>query len=480
MAKQKEGFVEHITPQSEDFSRWYTDVIKMTDMVDYSEVKGAMVIKAYGYGIWELMQREMDDRFKATGHKNAYFPLLIPKHLLEKEAEHVEGFAPEVAWVTKGGEEELAEPLAIRPTSETIFCSMYAKWVQSYRDLPVLLNQWCNVLRWEKSTRPFLRTSEFLWQEGHTVHATQEEAEEETKRMLGVYVDFAENVLAIPVISGRKSEKEKFAGAVHTYTMEALMLDGKALQMGTSHNLGQNFAKGFDIQFLDRDNQLKYVWQTSWGSSTRMIGGLIMVHGDERGLKLPPKVAPTQCVIVPVAAHKPGVLEKAQELFDQLKAAGIRVDLDDRDQSPGWKFNEWELKGVPVRIEIGPRDIEAGVCMAFRRDTFEKESKPLDGIADTVKGLLEEIQRNMLEKARAFREEHTFEASDWDAFMDHIENGKGFVKAMWCGDEQCELEIKEQTGVTTRCMPFEQEQISDVCVHCGKPATKMMYFARAY
>jgi len=480
MAKQKDGFVEHITPPDEDFSRWYTDVIKMADMVDYSEVKGSMVIKQYGYSIWELMQREMDDRFKATGHKNAYFPLLIPKHLLEKEAEHVEGFAPEVAWVTKGGDEELAEPLCIRPTSETIICSMYSKWIQSYRDLPMLLNQWCNVLRWEKSTRPFLRTSEFLWQEGHTAHATQSEAEEETMRMLHVYIDFAENVLAIPVIAGRKSEKEKFAGAVHTYTMEAMMLDGKALQMGTSHNLGQNFAKGFDIQFLDKDSQLKYVWQTSWGTSTRMIGGLIMVHGDERGLKLPPKVAPIQCVIVPIAAHKGGVLEKATELFDRLKAAGIRVELDDRDQSPGWKFNEWELKGVPVRLEIGPKDIENNACMLARRDTFEKESRNLDQIEASVRDLLDDIQVSMLKKALEFREAHTFEATNWQEFIDGVENRKGFVRAMWCGDAECEAAIKDKTGITTRCMPFEPKHLSDVCVHCGKPAKHMMYFAKSY
>lgn len=481
MAKQNEGFVEHITPQSEDFSRWYTDVIKMADMVDYSEVKGCMVIKQYGYGIWELIQQQMDERFKATGHKNAYFPLLIPKHLLEKEAEHVEGFAPEVAWVTQGGMEKLAEPLCIRPTSETIICSMYSKWVQSYRDLPVLLNQWCNVLRWEKSTRPFLRTSEFLWQEGHTVHATQEEAEAETERMLGVYRDFMYDVLAIPVITGRKSEKEKFAGADHTYTVEAMMLDGKALQMGTSHNLGQNFSKGFDIQFLDKDGQLKYAWQTSWGTSTRMIGGIIMVHGDERGLKLPPRVAPIQCVIVPVAAHKEGVLEKAQELYDKLKAAGIRVELDDRDQSPGWKFNEWELKGVPVRLEIGPRDIEKGACMLARRDTYEKESYPLENITQTISELLDKIHDNMLATALAYREERTFDAHNWDEFMQGIEQGRGFVRAMWCGETECEEAIKEKTGVTTRCMPFdEQKDLGDVCVHCGKPAKKMMYFAKSY
>ena len=481
MAKEKK-FVENITPQSEDFSRWYTDVIMQTKLVDYSDVKGCMVIREYGYGIWELIQKEMDMRFKKTGHKNAYFPLLIPENLLKKEAEHVEGFAPEVAWVTHGGEEELVERLAIRPTSETIICSMYAKWIQSYRDLPVLLNQWCNVLRWEKSTRPFLRSSEFLWQEGHTCHATKEEAEEETVRMLGVYRDFAENVLAIPVITGQKSEKEKFAGAVHTYTMEALMQDGKALQMGTSHNLGQNFAKGFGIEFLDKDGQLKNPWQTSWGTSTRMIGGLIMVHGDERGLKLPPKVAPIQCVIVPVAAHKEGVTEKAREVFETLFNAGIRVEIDERDQSPGWKFNEWELKGVPVRLEIGPRDIENGVCMLARRDTNEKAAYSLGGIANTVSEMLDTIQKDMLEAARAFREDHTFKATNWDEFMQGIEEGHGFVKAMWCGDKECETAIKEETGVTTRCMPFdnEQEHLSDVCVHCGKPAKRMTIFAKAY
>ncbi len=480
MAKEKEGFVAHITPQDEDFSRWYTDVIKMADMVDYSDVKGAMVIKQYGYGIWELMQREMDDRIKATGHKNAYFPLLIPQSLLAKEAEHVEGFAPEVAWVTKGGGEDLAEPLAIRPTSETIICSMYSKWIQSYRDLPVLLNQWCNVLRWEKSTRPFLRTSEFLWQEGHTAHATEKEAEDETLKMLGVYVDFAENVLAIPVVSGQKSQKEKFAGAKHTYSMEALMLDGKALQMGTSHNLGQNFAKGYDIQFLDTDNSLKYVWQTSWGTSTRMIGGLIMVHGDERGLKLPPKVSPVQCVIVPIAAHKGGVMENARELYERLKNAGVRAELDDRDQSPGWKFNEWELKGSPLRIEVGPRDIAEGVYTIFRRDTCEKRAYPESGVVDTVLGLLDTVQRDMLEKARDFRDARTFDATNWDEFLKGINEGKGFVRGMWCEDAACEAEIKEKTGVTTRCIPFGQEELSGVCVHCGKPAKKMIYFAKSY
>ncbi|MEF9989534.1 MAG: proline--tRNA ligase [Christensenellaceae bacterium] len=480
MAKQNDGFVQHITPQAEDFSRWYTDVIKMADMVDYSDVKGCMVIKQYGYGIWELIQQEMDARIKETGHKNAYFPLLIPKHLLETEAEHVEGFAPEAAWVTIGGNEELAEPLCIRPTSESIICSMYSKWVQSYRDLPVLLNQWCNVLRWEKSTRPFLRTSEFLWQEGHTVHMTQQEAEEETLKMLRVYQEFAKNVLAIPVLIGQKSEKEKFAGADHTYTMEALMLDGKALQMGTSHNLGQNFAKGFDIQFLDKDGKKKYAWQTSWGTSTRMIGGLIMVHGDERGLRLPPRVAPVQCVIVPVAVHKEGVLQKAQELFLQLKHAGVRVELDERDQSPGWKFNEWELKGVPIRLEIGPRDIENKVCMLARRDTCAKDAYSLENIDRTVIEMLDDIHETMYTQALAFREEHTYDAKNWDEFMQGIEQNHGLVRAMWCGETACEEQIKEKTGVTTRCKPFEQEDLGEVCVHCGKPAKQMMIFAKSY
>ena len=476
----KKEFVEHITSQSEDFSRWYTDVVMQAGMMDHSEVKGCMVIKPYGYGIWELIQHEMDKRFKEVGVKNCYFPLLIPESLLKKEAEHVEGFAPEVAWVTHGGEEKLAERLCIRPTSETIICSMYAKWVQSNRDLPLLYNQWCNVLRWEKTTRPFLRSSEFLWQEGHTVHATKEEAEEETLRMLAVYKDFAENVLAIPVITGQKSEKEKFAGADHTYTMEAMMQDGRALQMGTSHNLGQNFAKGFGIQFLDKDGKLKHPYQTSWGTSTRMIGGLIMVHGDDRGLKLPPKVAPIQCMIIPVAAHKPGVNEKAEELYARIKAAGIRVELDDSDQSPGWKFNECELKGIPVRLEIGPKDIEAGHCVLARRDTHEKVFVSLDTVEADLAKLLDDIQSNMLETARAYRIKQTTPVHSREEFAEAAKN-KGFIKAMWCGETECELALKEQTGLTTRCMPFEDnEPLSDVCAICGKPAKHVMYFAKAY
>ncbi len=480
--KQQGAFVQEITPMDQDFSRWYTDVVKRAELMDYSDVKGCMVIRPYGYGIWELMQKEMDARFKATGHQNAYFPLFIPESLLKKEAEHVEGFAPEVAWVTKGGNEVLAEPLVVRPTSETIICSMYAKWVQSYRDLPLLLNQWCNVVRWEKSTRPFLRTSEFLWQEGHTVHTTYEEAQEETMRMLEVYREFAYNVLAIPVLTGQKTEKEKFAGAKDTYTMEAIMHDGQALQMGTSHNLGQHFAKVFDIQFLDKDGQRKYAWQTSWGTSTRMIGGLIMVHGDDRGLKLPPKIAPVQVVIVPVAMHKEGVLEKAEEIRQRLTAAGLRVQLDDRDQSPGWKFNEWEMRGVPVRLEIGPRDIENNQVLLARRDTHEKIAQPIEGIEQGLQTLLEQIHQNMLEMATQHRNAHVFPAWTMAEICHAVDEQKGFALAPWCGERTCEEQVKADYGITSRCMPFElqgQEE-GKPCACCGQPATKMIYWARAY
>ncbi len=480
MAKQQKEFVEAITSQKEDFAKWYTDVIMRTDLVDYSDVKGFMVLKPYSYGIWELIQHEMDSRFKATGHKNAYFPLLIPESLLKKEEEHVEGFAPEVAWVTHGGHEKLAERLVVRPTSETIICSMYAKWIQSYRDLPLLLNQWCSVVRWEKSTRPFLRTSEFLWQEGHTAHATYEDAQEETIRMLNVYQDFAENVLAIPVVTGQKSQKEKFAGAQHTYTMEALMHDGKALQMGTSHNLGQHFAKVFDIEYLDKDGKLKNVYQTSWGTSTRMIGGIIMVHGDDRGLVLPPKVAPIQVAVLPIAMHKEGVLDKNRELLEAIRLQGIRAEIDERDQSAGWKFNEWEMKGVPLRVELGPKDIENGVATLVRRDTLEKFTLPLEGLAEELQGLLDDVHKGLLEKARAMRDERTYTAVSFDEFTEGISEKKGFVKAMWCGERSCEDEIKEKTGATIRCLPFAQEELGSKCVHCGKEAGKMAYFAKAY
>ena len=472
----KESFVEQIADIKEDFPRWYTDVVIKTGLVDYGPVKGTMVIRPYGYAIWENIQSELDKRFKATGHKNAYFPLLIPMSFFTKEAEHVEGFAPEVAVVTHAGGEELAEPLAIRPTSETIFGSMYAKWIQSYRDLPVLINQWANVMRWEKTTRPFLRTSEFLWQEGHTAHATEEEAEEETMKMLGVYKEFAENCLAIPVICGKKTEKEKFAGAVATYGMEAMMKDGKSLQAGTSHYLGQNFAKAFDIKFLDKDGVQKHVYTSSWGVSTRLIGALIMAHGDERGLLLPPVVAPTQVVIVPIAAKKGGVLEKCEEVKNQLEKAGVRVVLDDSDASPGWKFNEWELKGVPLRIEMGPRDIESGKALIFRRDTLTKEEYVLDSIADAVKTLLGTVQKDMLEAARVRRDNHIVEADDLKGILDGVEGGN-FVKAGWCGCRECEDRIKAETAATARVIA---DGIAKKCAVCGKKAQSSVYFARAY
>ncbi len=472
----KESFVEQIADIEKDFPRWYTDVVIKTGLVDYGPVKGTMVIRPYGYAIWENIQSELDRRFKATGHKNAYFPLLIPMSFFTKEAEHVEGFAPEVAVVTHAGGEELAEPLAIRPTSETIFGSMYSKWIQSYRDLPVLINQWANVMRWEKTTRPFLRTSEFLWQEGHTAHATEEEAEEETMKMLGVYKEFAENCLAIPVICGKKTEKEKFAGAVATYGMEAMMKDGKSLQAGTSHYLGQNFAKAFDIKFLDKDGVQKLVYTSSWGVSTRLIGALIMAHGDERGLLLPPKVAPTQVVIIPIAAKKGGVLEKCAEVKAQLEKAGVRVAFDDTDASPGWKFNEWELKGVPLRIELGPRDIEAGKALIFRRDTLVKGEYSLDGIADEVTKLLDTVQKDMLEAARVRRDERIAEADSLAGILDGVEKGN-FVKAGWCGCRECEDKIKAETAATARVIA---DGVAEKCAVCGKKAQSLVYFARAY
>ena len=438
--KNDQAFVQHITARSEDFSQWYTDVVRLADLMDYTPVRGCMAIKPYGYAIWELIQSQMDAEFKRTGHENVSMPMLIPESLLLKEADHVEGFAPEVAWVTQGGTEPLQERLAIRPTSETIFCTMYAKWVQSWRDLPLKYNQWCSVMRWEKTTRPFLRTSEFLWQEGHTIHATAEEAEEETMRMLEVYRAFCEDVLAIPVYCGQKSEKERFAGARATYSVEAMMQDGKALQSGTSHNFGTNFSEPFEIRFLDKDGTLKYAQETSWGTSTRLIGAVIMTHGDERGLKLPPKVAPVQVVVVPVAAHKEGVLEGAKAVADRLKKAGLRVRFDDRDNvTPGWKFNEWELKGVPVRIEIGPRDLAENKAVCVRRDTFEKEAVSLDNIEETVCTLMDAIQANLFETARAFRDAHTADVHNMEELERQV-NG-GYARAMWCGERACEDEI---------------------------------------
>ena len=480
MAKEKkQEFVTHITPRDEDFSQWYTDVILKTELCDYAPVRGCMIVRPYGYAIWERIQAEMDKRFKETGHQNVYFPMLIPESLLLKEAEHVEGFAPEVAWVTQGGTEKLQERLAVRPTSETIFCTMYAKWVQTWRDLPMKYNQWCSVMRWEKTTRPFLRTSEFLWQEGHTIHATAEEAQEETMQMLHVYQEVAENVMALPVYVGQKSEKEKFAGARATYSMEAMMQDGKALQSGTSHNFGTNFAEAYNIQFSNKEGKLEYVYETSWGVSTRLIGAIIMTHGDERGLKLPPRIAPIQVVIVPIAAHKGGVLEKCAEVQKALEAEGIRVKLDDRDTlSPGFKFNDWELKGVPVRLEIGPRDLENGQCVLFRRDTYEKQTAKLDELTTAIPALLDDIQKTMYQLALDFQQAHIHEAHDLDELGKAVDGG--FAKAMWCGDRACEDKIKEQFNATSRNMPFDQTAIDDHCVCCGKPAKKLIYFAKAY
>jgi len=480
MAKEKkQEFVQHITPRDENFSQWYTDVVTQTDLMDYTPVRGCMALKPYGNRIWELIHEQLDQMFKDTGHENVSMPMLIPESLLLKEADHVEGFAPEVAWVTQGGTEKLQERLAVRPTSETIFCTMFSKWVQSYRDLPLKYNQWCSVMRWEKTTRPFLRTAEFWWQEGHTVHATAEEAEEETQQMLNVYKTFCEKNLAIPVFAGQKSDKEKFAGARATYSVEAMMQDGKALQAGTSHNFGTNFAVPFEIQYLSKEGKLEYCHETSWGVSTRLIGAIIMTHGDERGLKLPPMIAPFQAVILPIAAHKGGVMEKCEEVFAALKAAGIRVKLDDRDNvSPGWKFNEWELKGVPVRVEMGPRDIENGVATVMRRDTFEKFTLPLDNLAQEMQKLLNDIQQNMYRIADEFRLAHTKDVHNYDELKAQVDGG--YARAMWCGDRACEDKIKEETNATSRNMPFDQTPFGDTCVCCGRKAHKVMYFAKAY
>ncbi len=477
MADKK--LVEAITPMDEDFAQWYTDVVKKAELTDYTSVKGCMVIKPAGYAIWELLQRQLDERFKATGVQNVYLPMFIPESLLEKEKDHVEGFAPEVAWVTHGGLQPLQERLCVRPTSETLFCDFYKNDIQSYRDLPKVYNQWCSVVRWEKETRPFLRSREFLWQEGHTAHATAEEAEARTIQMLNVYADFCEEVLAIPVIKGQKTDKEKFAGAVATYTIESLMHDGKALQSGTSHNFGDGFARAFGIQFTDKDNTLKYVYQTSWGMTTRMIGAIIMVHGDNSGLVLPPKVAPIQLAIIPIQQKKEGILEKAYELRDRLQS-NFRVKVDDTDKSPGYKFAEAEMRGYPLRLEIGPKDLEAGKCVLCRRDNGEKIEVALDEVESKVAELLEMIHHDMLEKARAHRDAHTYTAHDKAEFEKLFTEKAGFVKAMWCGEQACEDEIKEKLSVTSRCVPFEQEQISDACVCCGKPAKKMVYWGRAY
>src|SRR6478752_6363830 len=480
MAKEKtESFVTEITPRSQDFSRWYLDVVRRAELADYSPVKGCMVIRPYGYAIWELIQQAFDREFKRTGHVNAYFPLFIPESLLKKEAEHVEGFAPQVAYVTHGGGEELEEKLVVRPTSEAIIGTMYAKWVQSWRDLPVLLNQWANVVRWEKVTRPFLRTTEFLWQEGHTAHETEAEAEAETLKILDLYAETLETELAIPAIKGMKSESEKFAGALRTYSIEALMGDGRALQAGTSHNLGQNFAKAFDITFQARDKSVQHVWGTSWGVSTRLVGGVIMTHGDDSGLVLPPRVAPYQVVIVPIGREnwRETVLPKAQEIQRQLVAAGIRVTLDERDERPGWKFAEWELRGVPLRLEIGPKDIEKSEVLIARRDTREKQSVPMAGLADKLRELLNDVQRTLLERARQFREEHTIRVNDYQAFKEAMEGRPGFVIAPWCGSADCEAQIKTDTQATIRNMPIDGAAPAHGCIRCNAPAIAEAWFA---
>ncbi len=475
---------DFLTPQSEDFAKWYNEIVQKADLADYSPVRGCMVIKPYGYTLWEHIRDALDRRFKETGHVNAYFPLFIPMSFLQKEAEHVEGFAPELAIVTHGGGEELQEPLVVRPTSETIIGHMYAKWVQSYRDLPLLINQWANVVRWEMRTRLFLRTMEFLWQEGHTAHATEQEAWEETRRMLDVYTDFAYNEAAIPVFPGRKSEKEKFAGAVASFTIEAMMKDGKALQAGTSHFLGQNFAKAFDIKFLDQNKQIQYAWTTSWGVSTRMIGAIIMTHGDDQGLVLPPRLAPIQVVIVPIwrkDAEREGVLQAAEQVEQRLKPL-VRVKLDARDEyTAGWKFNDWEMRGVPLRLEIGPRDVAEGVVLSARRDMSGREGKrslPMASLEQTIPALLEEIQHNLLRKATEFRDAHTWDTPDFGALKEAVQ--QGFARAWWCGDRACEETITAETKATTRCMPLEQPEGTGHCVVCGREAHKVAIFGRAY
>lgn len=478
MEKEKK-LVEAITSMDENFAQWYTDVVLKAELCDYSSIRGCMIIRPYGYAIWENIQKYLDDAFKATGHENVYMPLFIPESLLQREKDHVEGFAPEVAWVTHGGEEKLAERMCVRPTSETLFCEHWSKIIQSYKDLPKLYNQWCSVVRWEKTTRPFLRTTEFLWQEGHTIHATAEEAEAETIQMLEVYAKACEELLAIPVLQGKKTDKEKFAGAVSTYTIESLMHDGKALQCGTSHYFGDGFAKAFDIQYSDKNGKLQYVHETSWGFTTRSVGALIMVHGDDSGLILPPKVAPVQLVIIPIATHKPGVTEKAEELQKRLnKIARTKVDLSDK--MPGWKFSEYEMKGIPLRLEVGPKDIEKEQVVLVRRDTREKIVVPMSEIETNVSELLETIQAELLEKARQTQNSKTFTAQTIEALKDTLDRQGGFIKAMWCGSRECEDKVKEVATATSRCIPFEQETVGDTCLCCGKPAKHMVVWGRAY
>lgn len=473
-------YVKEITNIDENFAQWYTDIVIKAELADYTDTKGCMAIRPYGYSIWENIQEYADKKFKQTGVKNAYFPVLIPESLLQKEKDHVKGFAPEVAWVTEAGEEKLEERLCVRPTSETIITTMYSKWLTSWRDLPFVYNQWCSVLRWEKETRPFLRSREFLWQEGHTIHETEEEARERTLKMLELYVDIAENFLAIPVIQGRKTEKEKFAGAEETYTMEAMTYDGKALQAGTSHYFGQNFTRPFEVKFQNRDGRQEFAYQTSWGISTRLIGAIIMAHGDNRGLKLPPKVAPIQVIVVPIAMHKEGVKEKAKQLYDSLKKK-FRVQIDLRDQvSTGFKFNDWEMKGVPIRIEIGPRDIENEKCILVRRDTGDKIMVELNQLESELEKLLEKIHVDMYETCKKRMKSKTTNSYTFEEFKTNIEKKQGFIRAMWCGDVACEEKIKELTGAKSRCIPFQQEKISDKCVYCGKPADKIVIWGKQY
>ena len=479
MSNQKE-FVKEITNIEDDFAKWYTDIVLKADLADYTDTKGCIAIKPYGYAIWENIQKYTDELFKNAGVQNVYMPVLIPEGLLQKEKDHVEGFAPEVAWVTQGGGEELEEKLCIRPTSETMFCNLYSKWINSWRDLPMVYNQWCSVLRWEKETRPFLRSREFLWQEGHTIHETKEEAIKRTTQMLNIYANVIEELLAIPVLKGEKTASEKFAGAENTYTVETMMYDGRALQSGTSHYFGQNFTKPFEIKFQNREGKEEYAYQTSWGISTRLIGGVIMAHGDNRGLKLPPKVAPIQVVIVPIAAHKEGVTEKVETIYNEL-SENYRVKLDLRDNySTGYKFNDWEMRGVPVRIEIGPRDIENGVCIVVRRDTLEKQEIKLEDLKHELGLILQDIQNNMFNECKKRIKEKTTIATNLDEFAKNMNENQGFVKAMWCGDENCENKIRELTGAKSRCIPFEQEKISDTCVCCGKKADKMVVWGRQY
>ena len=478
MAKEKK--VEQITDMEVDFAQWYTDVCKKAELIDYSSIKGMFIYRPYGYAIWENIQHMLDAKFKETGHENVMMPMLIPESLLQKEKDHVEGFAPECAWVTHGGNDPLEERYCIRPTSETLFCEHFKSIIQSHRDLPKKYNQWCSVLRWEKTSRPFLRHREFLWQEGHTMHATEEEARGETMQMLNIYADFMENVLAMPVVKGRKTDKEKFNGAEETYTVECMMHDRKALQAGTSHYFGDGFARAFDITYTGKDNTLHYPHQTSWGVSTRMIGGIIMTHGDNNGLVLPPRIAPIQAMIIPVAQHKPGVIEAAEELLSRLQAAGVRAKMDASEQSMGWKAAEYEMKGVPLRVEIGPKDMEKGQCCICRRDTREKVFVPLTELEDTVARLLDEVHDSLYQRALKNREDHTKICHTLDEVKTFMETEGGFAKTMWCGDLDCELKMKDEAGVSSRCMPLEQEAVGETCVCCGKPAKKMIYWGVAY